>query len=144
MKCVKEVERRKPMVVLLIIVVVVVVILLLAAAVLGLGWVVSRVFGFAGIEPYQATVVLMFVVGAASYWLGRIGAAIGRVREAAEEEDEEEDEENEESWLPTAGPSSYARRSFRREATPGEPGRNEPCPCGSGKKYRRCCGRRQV
>ncbi len=22
-----------------------------------------------------------------------------------------------------------------------EPGRNDPCPCGSGKKYKRCCGR---
>lgn len=21
-----------------------------------------------------------------------------------------------------------------------EPGRNEPCPCGSGRKYTRCCG----
>lgn len=21
------------------------------------------------------------------------------------------------------------------------PGRNEPCPCGSGKKYKHCCGR---
>ncbi|MEA2193935.1 MAG: motif, partial [Solirubrobacteraceae bacterium] len=21
-----------------------------------------------------------------------------------------------------------------------EPGRNEPCPCGSGRKYKRCCG----
>jgi SWIM/SEC-C metal-binding protein len=23
----------------------------------------------------------------------------------------------------------------------GTPGRNEPCPCGSGKKYKKCCGR---
>lgn len=23
-------------------------------------------------------------------------------------------------------------------------GRNEPCPCGSGKKYKNCCGRRKV
>ena len=23
-----------------------------------------------------------------------------------------------------------------------EPGRNDPCPCGSGKKYKKCCGRR--
>lgn len=23
---------------------------------------------------------------------------------------------------------------------PRMPGRNEPCPCGSGKKYKRCCG----
>jgi preprotein translocase subunit SecA len=22
-------------------------------------------------------------------------------------------------------------------------GRNEPCPCGSGKKYKKCCGRLQ-
>jgi SEC-C motif-containing protein len=22
----------------------------------------------------------------------------------------------------------------------GKPGRNNPCPCGSGKKYKRCCG----
>ena len=24
-----------------------------------------------------------------------------------------------------------------------EPGRNDPCPCGSGKKYKNCCGRKQ-
>ncbi len=23
-----------------------------------------------------------------------------------------------------------------------KPGRNEPCPCGSGKKYKQCCGRK--
>ncbi|MEG1850349.1 MAG: SEC-C metal-binding domain-containing protein, partial [Oscillospiraceae bacterium] len=22
----------------------------------------------------------------------------------------------------------------------GKPGRNDPCPCGSGKKYKKCCG----
>ncbi len=22
----------------------------------------------------------------------------------------------------------------------GEPNRNDPCPCGSGKKYKKCCG----
>lgn len=22
-----------------------------------------------------------------------------------------------------------------------EPGRNDPCPCGSGEKYKKCCGR---
>ncbi|MGN0852212.1 MAG: preprotein translocase subunit SecA [Kiritimatiellia bacterium] len=26
----------------------------------------------------------------------------------------------------------------------GLPGRNDPCPCGSGKKYKKCCGRGQV
>jgi uncharacterized protein YchJ len=23
------------------------------------------------------------------------------------------------------------------------PGRNDPCPCGSGKKYKKCCGRKE-
>jgi uncharacterized protein YecA (UPF0149 family) len=25
-------------------------------------------------------------------------------------------------------------------AAAGQPGRNDPCPCGSGKKYKKCCG----
>ena len=35
---------------------------------------------------------------------------------------------------------------FRRSRTvhvEKKPGRNEPCPCGSGKKYKNCCGRNQ-
>jgi len=28
----------------------------------------------------------------------------------------------------------------RTAASQGRIGRNEPCPCGSGKKYKRCCG----
>ena len=29
--------------------------------------------------------------------------------------------------------------TFRREAP--KVGRNDPCPCGSGKKYKKCCGK---
>ena len=59
------------------------------------------------------------------------------------------------SELPLA-PSGDGRRGRQREATPGRSlgpaaapavaasrakiGRNEPCPCGSGKKYKKCCG----
>ena len=25
--------------------------------------------------------------------------------------------------------------------SPGKTGRNEPCPCGSGRKYKKCCGK---
>ena len=36
-------------------------------------------------------------------------------------------------------------RGDERRHTPvtvkNEPGRNDPCPCGSGKKYKKCCGR---
>ncbi len=37
-------------------------------------------------------------------------------------------------WLKDQAPPSPIR-------APDTPGRNDPCPCGSGKKYKRCCGR---
>ncbi len=50
-------------------------------------------------------------------------------REGAESDLEEEDEFDDDDYYP---------ETFVRS----EPkiGRNEPCPCGSGKKYKRCCG----
>jgi len=51
-----------------------------------------------------------------------------------------------------SGPTSAGRagalsRAGNPSAAPGSgaagaPGRNDPCPCGSGKKYKNCCGRR--
>nr|WP_274604158.1 SEC-C metal-binding domain-containing protein [Sphingomonas sp. CFBP 13714] len=35
-----------------------------------------------------------------------------------------------------AGPSSPDASA----TTPSKVGRNDPCPCGSGKKHKRCCG----
>jgi uncharacterized protein YecA (UPF0149 family) len=32
-------------------------------------------------------------------------------------------------------------RSARDPKTKAAPGRNDPCPCGSGRKFKRCCGR---
>ena len=40
-------------------------------------------------------------------------------------------------------PKRAARHSLKKflaAMTPSTPGRNTPCPCGSGKKYKRCCG----
>jgi uncharacterized protein len=42
---------------------------------------------------------------------------------------------------PQAGAS--ARTSEHRRSTP-KVGRNDPCPCGSGKKYKKCCGEATV
>jgi len=39
-----------------------------------------------------------------------------------------------------SAPRARARRTSRAERRPGT-GRNAPCPCNSGKKYKRCCGR---
>ncbi len=41
-------------------------------------------------------------------------------------------------WLYVDG-HVYGQEPFEREAP--RVGRNEPCPCGSGSKYKKCCGR---
>jgi uncharacterized protein YecA (UPF0149 family) len=33
-----------------------------------------------------------------------------------------------------------AKRIVRKPAVSQKIGRNDPCPCGSGKKYKKCCG----
>lgn len=38
-------------------------------------------------------------------------------------------------WLYIGGESETM------EASTGKTGRNDPCPCGSGKKFKKCCGR---
>jgi len=41
-------------------------------------------------------------------------------------------------WLYADG-EDMSHETFRREAP--KVGRNDPCPCGSGKKYKKCCGK---
>ena len=71
------------------------------------------------------------------------------------EPDEAEMRELHEEWLQTPRPALEGKKpadaleggrlfpgkveTFRRE-TP-KVGRNDPCPCGSGKKFKRCCGK---
>ena len=43
------------------------------------------------------------------------------------------------SWGPFADPPALHAASDTPEVRAQRPGRNDPCPCGSGKKYKRCC-----
>lgn len=42
---------------------------------------------------------------------------------------------------PPANVMEWIRGGPRRDAASRKPGRNDPCPCGSGLKYKRCCGK---
>ena len=46
-----------------------------------------------------------------------------------------------EQAIQASGGKDRALQPLRRK-TP-KVGRNEPCPCGSGKKYKKCCGARE-
>jgi hypothetical protein len=47
--------------------------------------------------------------------------------------DQDRDAEGDGRWVHTGG----LQEPYR---APAKVGRNEPCPCGSGKKYKKCCG----
>ncbi len=63
-----------------------------------------------------------------------------------EEEDlfDDQDEEDEAFEVPRLTPETIASiiaRQSQRPRPAGTPSRNSPCPCGSGKKFKRCCGK---
>ncbi len=53
-------------------------------------------------------------------------------------EDEEDEEDDEDDWGDDDSPL-VLHPTLRREGP--KVGRNAPCPCGSGKKHKNCCGR---
>jgi hypothetical protein len=61
---------------------------------------------------------------------------------AEEGEDEEDDEEGwtEEAALPAPDDDEEPREVQTPFVAEVKVGRNDPCPCGSGKKYKKCCG----
>jgi predicted Zn-dependent protease with MMP-like domain len=52
---------------------------------------------------------------------------------------------DDEPWHPRRGASPTPARDPSRPnpavARPAKPGRNDPCPCGSGRKFKKCCGK---
>jgi hypothetical protein len=50
--------------------------------------------------------------------------------------------ESDDDWLSESEMDELIERPVARPA-PRAVGRNDPCPCGSGKKYKRCCGRKR-
>ena len=52
---------------------------------------------------------------------------------------EKEEDSKEADWLDTLFAPEGNVETYRRESV--KIGRNDPCPCGSGKKYKKCCGR---
>lgn len=133
------------LIVVLIVLVIAVAAAVVAALILGLAWGLSLVFP---VSIMEAAVVLMFVAGAAVFYIA-VNVAASSLANAWQEEPglfDEEDWEEESAppppvWRrpPIKLPSMSSRSPAAR--TRHKVGRNEPCPCGSGKKYKHCCGR---
>jgi SEC-C motif-containing protein len=44
------------------------------------------------------------------------------------------------SWFYLDGAAKAISHTETKKQDPNVPSKNSPCPCGSGKKYKRCCG----
>ena len=60
------------------------------------------------------------------------------VRIQREEEVEEIRQKQKQDYIMSRGEDTPAKKTIKRESE--KVGRNDPCPCGSGKKYKKCCG----
>ena len=61
-----------------------------------------------------------------------------------EEEEDGDDDDEPITAIPALSPetrNAVIARQGRPAPDPSHPARNAPCPCGSGKKYKRCCGK---
>ncbi len=122
-----------------LVILVVLVIFALSAAMLLVGRVLGLLFPITTFQGALITTlvalgaILAFLLG----YVGRMGEDISHALASLQEEDEEDEEDGEDEEYP---PLRLA--PDRREGKPVS--RNAPCPCGSGKKYKRCCLGREV
>src|SRR5712671_7237855 len=114
----------------------------LSAAMLLVGRVLGLLFP---ITPFQGALIttlvalgaiLAFVLG----YVGRMGEDMSHALAYLQEEDEEDEADEADEADEEYPPLRLA--PDRREGKPVS--RNAPCPCGSGKKYKRCCLGREV
>jgi len=79
---------------------------------------------------------------------GLMGNTIDEITWWSSWKEEESQNEYRVDWPRKTQPDPWPTSAFRDYLAPVETvrnrekiGRNEPCPCGSGKKYKKCCGR---
>ena len=133
--------------VILILLAVAVAIFLLSLGFVGMGWLLSRVIP---LSLFEASVIAVLSGLGLAYVIGQIASARPTYEEDWEDEEDWDEEDWDEEWEEDEyeEPISFPQWR-RREVGTGEStdvpvvGRNDPCPCGSGKKYKYCHGRKK-
>lgn len=130
---------------ILILLVVAVAIFLLSLGFVGIGWLLSRILP---LSLFEASVIAVFSGLGLAYVVGQmVSIPTGSTYDEDWEDEEDWDEEDwDEEWEEDEyeEPISFPQWR-RREKSADVPvvGRNDPCPCGSGKKYKYCHGRKK-
>jgi hypothetical protein len=108
----------------------------IAVGLSGLGVILAWIFP---ITPFQGTLLHLVLFSLAIVFIG-VSLLFERIRDTFwATADEEDDLDEEVDFLDRNGSSSKVQRPLPPRRELAKVGRNDPCPCGSGKKYKFCC-----
>jgi len=127
----------------LILLAVAVAIFLLSLGFVGMGWLLSRLLP---LSLFEASVIALLLGLGLAYVIGQIFSIPVSDHDEDWEDEEDWDEEWEEDEYEEPIPfPQWHRRGGEVQKSTDVPvvGRNDPCPCGSGKKYKYCCGKKK-
>jgi hypothetical protein len=109
---------------------------LIAVGLAGLGVMLSWIFP---LTPFQGTLLHLVLFSVAVIFIG-VSLLFERIRDTFWiPADGEDDLDEEVAFLERNGSSSTGQRPLPPRRELAQVGRNDPCPCGSGKKYKFCC-----
>jgi len=110
--------------------------MLLVGRVLGLLFPVTTFQGALITTLVALGAILAFLLG----YVGRIGDDVSHALAYLQDEDEDDEEDDEDEDDEDEDDEEYPPLRLAPDWREGKPvSRNAPCPCGSGKKYKRCC-----
>jgi hypothetical protein len=102
----------------------------------GLGMILSWIFPM---TPFQGTLLHLVLFSLAVVFIG-VSLLFERIRDTFWDTANAEDDLDVETDFPDRnGSSSAVQRPLPARREVAKVGRNDPCPCGSGKKYKFCC-----
>jgi hypothetical protein len=109
---------------------------LISVGLSGLGVILSWIFP---LTPFQGTLLNLVLFSLAIVFLG-VSLLFERLRDTFWTTANEQDDLDEEvDFLERNGSSSNVQKPLPPRRELAKVGRNDPCPCGSGKKYKFCC-----
>ena len=113
-----------------------VIVFLISLGLTGLGVLLSWIFP---LTPFQGAVLHLVLFALAIAFVG-VSLLYERIKDTFwTAPDEADDLDEEVDFLERNGRSSSVQRPLPPRREPTKVGRNDPCPCGSGKKYKFCC-----
>jgi hypothetical protein len=109
---------------------------LISVGLAGMGVLLSWIFPF---TAFQGTLLNLVLFSLAIIFMG-VSLLFERLRDTFwAPADEQNTLDDEVEYLERNGMSSTAQRPLPPRRELAKVGRNDPCPCGSGRKYKSCC-----